>query len=142
MTTPDFTLRKLHERYEALTGRRYCYEQWERDWHEFSKFYSEDDLIMVITYANRINQQREAKYRQPITPLKLIADLRLFDSLRGEAEVDAKRIAAKKRQFQPSEGATQLAAMRHEPVQPPDEPAKRVTTQFVADAILKGNGRQ
>ena len=138
MTDPETPLRSLHEHFEKLTGRRYCYEQWRHDWYEYSKYYTADDLSMVLAFADRINKTREKRYQIVTSLRKIIGDLRTFDDLKAEAELAEKAKAAKKRQFVPSAGQIALSEMRREDLpQPPDEPAKRVSLDFVADSLRK-----
>ena len=135
MTDPETPLRSLHEHFEKLTGRRYCYEQWRHDWYEYSKYYTADDLSMVLAFADRINKTREKRYQIVTSLRKIIGDLRTFDDLKAEAELEAKRIAAKKRQFQPTSAQAAWAAAHDEEPIPEDKPVKRLSMDAVVEAL-------
>lgn len=134
---PETILRSLHDQFCQLTGKQHRYEQWRHDWYEFNRFYTRDDLSLVIAYANRVNQKREKRYQIVLSLRKLISDLRAFDDLLGEARVDAKARAAKARAWQPSEADKILGEFKKTEPTAPDEPPKRVSLDFIADALKK-----
>lgn len=137
MEQPDTTLRALHKRFCELTGKTYLFEQWQHDWWEFNRFYTEADLEIVIAYAERVNLKREKKYQIVTTLKKIIGDLREFDSLKAEAELEAKKLAAKKRQWVASPADKVLSNFRGtEPVEP-DKPAERVSMDIVINSMRK-----
>lgn len=137
MNDPEALLRGLHDQFCRLTGKQHRYEQWRHDWYEFSRFYTADDLALVVAYAERVNLKREKRYQIVLSLRKIIGDLRTFDDLLGEAQVDLKAKAARKRAWQPDAGQVALAEMRHEEVKPPEQPAKRLSIDFVVDALKK-----
>lgn len=119
MTDPEAPLRLLHDQFCALTGKQHRYEQWRHDWYEFSRFYTPDDLVVVIAYAERVNRKREKRYQIVTSLRKIIGDLRTFDDLLGEAQVDLKARDARNRAWQPTAGEQALAEMRREEVKLP-----------------------
>lgn len=137
MTDPEQPLRSLHNQFCALTGKQHRYEQWRHDWYEFSRFYTADDLTLVIAYAERVNQKREKRYQIVTSLRKIIGDLRVFDDLLGEAQVDLKAREARKRAWQPSDSDKALSEFRKTEPTAPDEPVKKLSIEFVADALRK-----
>lgn len=120
MDDPEASLRALHDQFCRLTGKQHRYEQWRHDWYEFSRFYTADDLTLVVAYAERVNRQREKRYQIVLSLRKIIGDLRTFDDLLGEAQVDLKAKAARKRAWQPSDGEKALGEFRKTEPQPPE----------------------
>lgn len=106
----------------------------ERSLYEFSKIYSKADLedtLNFIVYRNRHNDRpwhlRFEKFFD--------SEFLHFESLRAEGETAAKAKAAKKRAWVASDGEKTLGEFRcTEPV-PPATPAKRLSTDFVIEAL-------
>lgn len=120
MLDPEQPLRLLHDQFCALTGKQHRYEQWRHDWYEFSRFYTPDDLVVVIAYAERVNLKREKRYQIVTSLRKIIGDLRTFDDLLGEAQVDLKARAARKRAWQPSAADEVVSEFRKTDPQAPE----------------------
>lgn len=137
MTDPETNLHDLHRLYCTLTGRNLTYQFYVREWADFAKVFNADDLRAVLAWVDRVNKKREWQYRIRTDLLKLIGDLAVFDSLKAEAELDAKARAAKVRAWQPSESDKILAEFKKTEPTAPDEPPKRVSLDFIADALKK-----
>lgn len=140
MTDPETPLRTLHQQFCTLTGRQYRFEQWRHDWYDFVRCgYTADDMTAVIEFANRVNARREKRYQIVVTLAKIITDLRNFDSLRAEADLARRELAAKRRQVLPEQSAIELAAMRHEQAVTPEQPVKRVSLGYIAETLKRAN---
>lgn len=140
MSDPENTLRSLHALYCTLTGRNLKYQFYQREWRDFAQNFTAEDLQTVMAYVERENRKREKRYQIRTELLRIVGDLATFDSLKAEAELEVKARAARARAFKPSAGQSALAAMRHEEVKPPDEPPKRLSIDFVANALRNSKG--
>lgn len=134
MTDPETNLHDLHRLYCTLTGRNLTYQFYVREWANFAKVFNADDLRAVLAWVDRVNKKREWQYRIRTDLLKLIGDLAVFDSLKAEAELDAKARAAKARAWQPTAGQVALAEMRHEEVKPP-ETEPRMAKELIINSL-------
>lgn len=134
---PESSLKSLHDLYCSLTGRTLTYQFYQREWSDFAKTFTADDLRAVLAWVERENSKRDKQFRIRTDLLRIIGDLAVFDSLKAEAELWRKEQAARKRAWQPSAGESALAEMRREDVKAPDEPVKKLSIEFVADALRK-----
>ena len=140
MDSPETPLKALHNQFCRLTGRNLNYTFYIREWRDFSQHFTEQDLNAVLAWVARENAKREQRYRIRTELLRIIGDLQLFEQLRAEAELESKRLAAKRRQVLPSTGSVELAAMRHEPAPvTPEQPVKRVSLEFISETIKRAN---
>lgn len=122
MTTqdPETNSRSLHDLYCKLTGRHLKYQFYQREWSDFAKTFTADDLKAVLTWVERENSKREKRYQIRTELLRIVGDLAVFDSLKAEAELWKKERDARNRAWRPSEGEQALADMRREEVKPPE----------------------
>lgn len=137
MTDPETPLQSLHNTFCRLTGRTDRYEPYRYEWSAWAKIYSEQDLIDTLSYVLNVNKSRKRGMEIQTSVRRLICDVQEFERHRADMDQLARARAAKKRQFQPSEGTSQLAAMRHEQVVAPDAPAKRLSLDTVVEALRK-----
>lgn len=132
MSDPETNLKALHSLYCDLTGRTLTYQFYVREWSDFAKVFTADDLRAVLSWVERENKKREWQYRIRTDLLRIIGDLAVFDSLKAEAELDQKAKTAKARAYRPSEGDKILGEFRKtEPTAPDRGPV------MTRDVLLK-----
>lgn len=124
MTDPETPLHSLHSTFCRLTGRNLRFTFYQNEWRDFSQHFTEQDLNAVLAWVARENAKREARYRIRTELLRIIGDLQLFEQLRAEAELESKRLAAKRRQVLPGAGDKALAEFRHTEPTVPDAPPR------------------
>lgn len=119
---PELPLEIMHAAYNRLTQQELRFKPFERLWADFSRAgYTSADMELVVCYVQAANKRTE--YQISLRLNKLLDDLPRFESLRGEADLEARVKAAKARQWLPSSGEQARASMcQHEPVPPETEP--------------------
>lgn len=122
MDLPELPLEIMHAAYNRLTQQELRFKPFERLWADFSRAgYTSADMELVVCYVQAANKRTE--YQISLRLNKLLDDLPRFESLRGEADLEARNRAAKARQWKASPGQQARAAMLgHEPVPPETEP--------------------
>lgn len=139
MSAPETTLQALHQQYCRLTGRNLTFSFYQREWFDWSKHFVAADLDLVMAWINRENSKRERRYQIRTDLLRLIGDLAVFDSLKAEAELEQKRVAAKARAWKATAGETALGEFRKtDPVAPAREPTMPRAAVIGALDKLKG----
>jgi len=81
-------LQDLHDTYVRITGLdvKFSIHYW--TWENFSKFFTKEDLVLVLNWIKRKNKQAEHKYRRSLAITKLIGDEEKFDELRAQAAAE------------------------------------------------------
>jgi len=108
----------------------------ERALFEFQKYYTKADLESTLNYAVYRNKRSDRPWLFRFEKF-FDGDYTHFESIRAEAEQHDKARAAKKRQAQHTAGEIALSQMRHEDLPDKSQPEKRVSLDFVVNA-LKG----
>lgn len=134
---PEVSLKSLHDLYCTLTGRNLTYQFYIREWSDFAKTFTADDLRAVLLWVARENSKRDRQFRIRTDLLRIVGDLAVFDSLKAESELWHKEQAARKRAWSPSDSDKALADFRKTDPTAPDEPVKKLSIEFVADALRK-----
>lgn len=133
---PESSLKSLHDLYCSLTGRNLTYQFYQREWADFAKTFTADDLRTVLTWVERENSKRERQFRIRTDLLRIIGGLAVFDSLKAEAELEAKAKAAKGRAWRASESDKTLAEFRKTEPQPPEAPP-RMSKELIINGLDK-----
>ena len=87
---PQAMISETHRIYCALTGTTPNLRIWERDLYEYVQAgFTPKDMEEVVIWILRENKKAsEPRYRKSLAPIKLFADLRLFDSYVTEARAE------------------------------------------------------
>lgn len=137
MTDPEDNLcRVLHEKFSKRFGLQLRYALHSYIWHDFLRFkFTEADLDAVLAYVSAENAKRDHQFRIRTGLAQLIGNLPRFDELRAEADLARRVREAEKRKAKPTAGQIALGAMRHEEVQIPEQPERKVSMEMINGLI-------
>jgi len=101
-TDPQPIIAEVHRIYSSLTGTSTNLRLWERDLFDFVQAgFTPQDMEQVLIWIMRENKKAsEPRYQKSTSLLKLIGDLRFFDSYLAEAKAsnrNHKPLSAKER---------------------------------------------